>query len=416
MVDEALLNCPYCARSLDCRALPVVATSYTARTLASQLAPPAAPRSFLEADLEPSGDFSEMQPKSGAAAVGHLGRYPILWQPTTQDMRRQVLQPVWDHGSPIDRPARACPHCLEALPPEAGFARIHTFGIVGTPSAGKSHFIAACLRLADESQGLRPFGIEDFRPTERTEQILQQEYRRVLEIEHSVLPKTNPGNKTNVRFQPLTFKAEMGGAERLFMFHDVAGEQLLDAGMRDETLPFLRNVAGMIFLLDAWGFRSVREEIGHLEGADNSPLEINQVRLIRALADDYESIDNRLATLPIAFAINKSDLIFRAFGRINDALHETEAEKPSLRKQQIDTIGRVLAEDLFPMLDGSNLRSAIERFHNYSLHLIATLGYQPANDKVERLSSVRLLDPLISLMENVLVSENPPPSRFRRRR
>jgi hypothetical protein len=345
-------------------------------------------------------------PKSGRPAIGHLGGYPILWAPSKNTGTPRRVDPVWSFGDKVDRPARICLACEHALPPAIGILPIDTIGIVGTPSAGKSHYIA--IGLPRMGRDLRRYGFSNFAGTEETENYLERYRSRLLEGE--VLDKTAPTVSADVRFSPLVYDVTYGGEQRQLLMHDIAGEQFTNQEWRDEQLPFLQRASGLIFLIDALDFTSIREHLDVVIAGPSAGLD-RQARLIRAVADDFSIVPGRLESVPVAFAINKSDLVFDALGRIEDALH-SDADSADDHESTLDNLGRVIAQNVVRCLDDGELESAINRFYNYSLHLVATLGVQPVDGRqFARAEPRRLADPMFSVLKRMFTSQAVPRGR-----
>lgn len=413
-----LPKCPFCARALQLDAAPIVATRFaTALTNTAPLtgAPTAAPTEFTgglddgaaSSPVAPAGN-AKRYPRSGATVTEWVGQYPVLWRPSGKGWEFPRVDEVAER---IDAPARLCERCVRPLPPEAGHMRIHVIGVIGTPRAGKSHFLAAALNSLASEQALQDTGVEGFRATESTQDHLN-EMADTIEWDATVLGKTKVDE--SVVDRPLTFRARVAGTERLFLFHDIAGEQLQSKDSRDIEVAFLPEAAGIVFLVDPLGTRAVYQGLpaGHpaiattADGGRARPP--RQIGLVNAIADDLERA-GRLDTMPTAFAINKCDLLFQVFGSIDPALHAGDQAFTVAGHEQREA---AITQKLIPLLDDPGLVAALNRFGNPSLHLIATIGSQPSGERIDSFDPVRVVDPIAIVVRQIVRAETPRRRRF----
>jgi hypothetical protein len=404
------MKCPFCHRKIDLRECPVIATNFSGA--GRPLRPPSGNPAGLFADLSAT-EKSEETPERGMVTLASGGAmrlgshgYPVLRDPTKEKKKGRFASafrgPV-DLGKfdSIDRPARLCRECEFPLPDGVGERDIITIAVVGPQGSGKSHFLASALVAAYRDQAMIDLGFETFYPVGDSERRLHDYFERVFE-ERKALDK-NQSNDA-VRHQPLEFSVSRDGQIATLLLHDVAGEDLMEAKRRNTVAPFVNHADGIIFMIDPWGLKSVRERIGDkYPDAAKAAAGYTQTSIVNSIADDRTRIDRRLVEqVPAAFAISKSDLISEALGIGVDKFKGGE-KTASQRVAEIHDISTMIRGEVLEQLGERSLISAMSRFEAASLHLVAAIGSQPGPDeRVTKLEPSRVTDPLFSVLERIM--------------
>lgn len=400
--------CPYCGTSLVLADCPIVATNFDATVGGF-----AGPRN---GDSEPVA-----KPYSGAPALGgHFGR-PVLWRPVERvrvygakaRLKRGITSLMEDPRdrfvavrdfAPEDLPARACLQCGEPLPDDIGERPILTIGIVGTTSAGKSHFLASLIRDGAQRQGLRPWGIEEFMLDETSADAYRQKYQAFFH-DHVVFEGTMPGAAHEVRKHPLAVRTALDPDTPVtLLFHDIAGETLLQRGQRARHASFLTRAAALIFLIDPLMIEPIRER---LKGGFGNGRYYNQADLVNACISDLGA--QRASTTPIAIAVSKSDLIETALPGQRFVFRRTPSRNPETAMREMNSVdGEV--RNLLGAAGALDLLAAAERPGRGPLirfHAVAPIGREPAASSgqgraaVSEIAPLRCLDPLIHILTSL---------------
>ena len=391
------MDCPFCNRAINLADCPIVATNFTGGDdhVTSYFDEPAAD--------EPAGTVTLASGRE--LQLGSHG-WPVLYDPRTikqSRLRRFVGSPpsLSEHSRPEDLPARLCTECHWPLPQDAGERPILTIAVLGAQGSGKTHFLASSLTAAYRDQALAPLGYDSFYPTGDTDQRFHDDYfMRVFE-ERSTLPANQV---VDVRRSPLTFRVSKNGRDHTVLLHDISGELLANRSSRNRLAPFVHHADGVIFMIDPWGLQEVRSKlVGKYSGMDQAARGFSQTQMINSVADDIERISPaRLATVPAAFAISKSDLIHEALGVGVDKFVGKDVT-PQQRRAEIHDISTMVRRELLADLGEGALGPAIARFANASLHLVAALGSQPAiGQPVSEVKPSRITDPLYSVLDRIV--------------
>jgi hypothetical protein len=308
---------------------------------------------------------------------------------------------VTDECDSRDIPARICTHCATPLPHEFGDRPIRLIAVVGTPTAGKSHYLAAVLKQAAREQQLKGVGCVEFAPDGLTAPRFQHEYFLPVFSRQRQLRATHPD--PDVATVPLVFQVQFEDCDPcLLLFHDVAGETLSDFYDRAAHAEFLRRADGVIFLIDPlsvtdpWG----RPLASHAGATAMSP-EINQADLLNGCIEDIGTA--RAWTTPFAIALSKADLIAAQVPWANlglglDPQYGTRDEWRITMAHQDTLVRRILAD-----ARAGDILQAASRLNPrlVSFHAIAPIGSSPTDGRIDVLRPARCLDPLAKVLSRI---------------
>lgn len=139
---------------------------------------------------------------------------------------------VGDSAAARARPVRACSVCRHPLPSGIDVRDPMSVSLVGHSGASKTTTLVALVELVRRSSPAL-IGLEEFMPTEAT----ARRFRATMgDYRHAGSVMATP---TNQLHPPLEFLAAPGRANQPIniLFHDVAGEQLIDEEIRLQTAP-----------------------------------------------------------------------------------------------------------------------------------------------------------------------------------
>jgi hypothetical protein len=307
---------------------------------------------------------------------------------------------VTARASTQDVPARSCYRCGQPLPPALDTRRIVTVAVVGSTTAGKTHYLTSLLLQAARDQELSEVGFEEFALDEDSERRYQDDYYGPVFQQRKQMEPTNPGEGP-VRLRPLVCEVTFEGADPVaLLFHDIPGEVLLDRQQRAAEADFVGLADGMIFLVDPEQLDRAdwrRGERSGLETAQTHP----QAGLLRACLGDMAR--NRRTQTPVAVTISKSDLLS---GLLPDAAFGFNRPAPTDDPVKWDTDLAETGKDVIRALQLLNARDLLATARSLdpdrlSFHAVAAIGSTPVNEKILTLEPLRCLDPLWVLLRRI---------------
>jgi double-GTPase-like protein len=399
---STLRRCPFCGSNMRLGECAILATNLKGRSRG----------------LTPLGgdDAEEEQvkaePVSGAKVLRYIGRYPVVAEPplpsastVTQRARNAVdprrLKPVTELGDPTDRPARACTECGHPLPVEIDHRQFFTLAVLGTQSAGKTHFLASVATQASRRQGLASFGFTEFSPDEATARRIDEDYYfRAFRAKQTFAPTQR--EDPELRFKPLIFRARYATATRNIDFglclHDASGEMLQDQAKRAEQAPFARQADAVIYLIDPLWLEPIRDQLGAED--ETSPYfkpsdrYFTQAALLEACITDMGS---RGREIPWTIALSKSDVVQEALGRSFRFSEPSPADPTTWFDDAAaidDEVRSVLRE-----VGALDVLGAAEHLKHVRFTAVAPIGFQPNGQSPTPPAPLRCLDPvLLSLL------------------
>lgn len=362
--------------------------------------------------IDSDDTMSRPRPVSGAEVLGLVGDprsqdcWPVVARPLLKirsghrlrDLLRATagswrLPPVNLAADPQDLPARACLYCEHPLPVDIDDRRIVTIAVLGTKSAGKTHYLATAMYQACRMQGLRTVGCEQFEPDERTAKDYHEKYFEPLFVHKQQLDGTSVDQ--SVRFSPLVFRVRFEDSPPCsLLFHDVSGEMLDDPKMRARYAQFIYRADGAILLVDPDQLTLPNGR--HLAPTLTGVRTYNQADLLISWLSGLKK------PIPVALTLSKSDLVTAAFpGKYRQLGLEPAGDGHvwSREMTQIDSDVR----EIFGELGAYDLLAAAQRTDGMtSFHAIAALGVPPDQDgTVAEFRPRRCLDPLVTLLTQI---------------
>jgi hypothetical protein len=361
---------------------------------------------------------SPKRPVSGARVFGTMGSpggaesWPVIATPSLSISRgRRVtgllrlmqdcvaLQPTRRSGNPQDLPARACPNCAHPLPVDIDDRRIVTIAVLGTSSAGKTHYLASAMYQACRMQGLDPVGCDQFEADDLTAKRYHEEYFEPLFVQKRTLASTNLD--AGVQFRPLVYRVRFRNSLPCsILFHDVSGEMLYDPEMRARYAQFIYRADGAIFLIDPDQLAIPRGHTSRHGPASSATY--NQADML------ISWLSNISQTIPVAVTLSKSDLVTAAFPGSFKWFSQPSPSSSADWSREMGEISREVLE-LFRRLDAHDLVAASRRRGNSTtFHAVTALGGNPDEMSIEHIQPRRCLDPLVTLLTRIPDIIGPP--------
>ncbi|WP_405736092.1 hypothetical protein OG607_44095 [Streptomyces sp. NBC_01537] len=411
--------CPFCRKKIRLGNCPIVATNVRSGY------------DTYDPDPDAFAAVPEPRPYTGARVLGLAGEYPVVAAPPLDPERNapaghrepglrpwlartgrravprfvwrtlpRPLEPVTARASTQDVPARSCYRCGQPLPPALDTRRIVTVAVVGSTTAGKTHYLTSLLLQAARDQELSDAGFEEFALDEDSERRYQDDYYGPVFQQRKQMEPTNPGEGP-VRLRPLVCEVTFEGADPVaLLFHDIPGEVLLDRQQRAAEADFVGLADGMIFLVDPEQLDRAdwrRGERSGLETAQTHP----QAGLLRACLGDMAR--NGRTQTPVAVTISKSDLLSGLLPRT-----EFGFSRPAPTDDPVkwDTDLAETGQDVVRALRLLNARDLLATARSLdpgrlSFHAVAAIGSTPVNEKIVTLEPLRCLDPLWVLLRRI---------------
>jgi hypothetical protein len=213
-----------------------------------------------------------------------------------------------DFGGARCRPARACPQCRHPLPEAIDTHDPMLIPLVGHTAASKTTTMAAFIDQLGE-HGPHAFGVGDMGPTEGTSARLtetMQLYRSGKDVR---------GTEAQAWILPMEFFAEPeDGEPAILFFHDVAGEDVMEANRRLIHAPFVLWADAILFIYNPEASPHLRPP-GHSEQMDAKARDIEQSAVLNGLLNDLKANPRRGANgrghdiPPLVVAVSKADLL-----------------------------------------------------------------------------------------------------------
>lgn len=327
-------------------------------------------------------------------------------------LARAFVQPLIGHYTK-ELAHRHCPSCNQAFPYNIERAKNYTIAIIGDVSAGKSHYIAACIQQL-KYYALHVMGYSQVEGLNNTDEDFENKYYRPVFVNRQQIPPTQQATeKIN---SPLVYELIPRQKPSLFspqsinlLFYDASGEDIAQKGRLVQYSPYIVNASAIIFLADPLTMPAIVREL---------PRYLQPKSERRSSAEVFQSVihtfknANRLSLsapvkTPVAIAISKSDLLKYVTKRHRsmplflkeDSAHnnginvnefkQTDEEVQAFLRQYGDT-------SLIDMAMSPNNSSNVS-FEQVSFFAISATGFSPDENtgRFPTIEPFRCLDPLL---------------------
>jgi rRNA maturation endonuclease Nob1 len=315
-----------------------------------------------------------------------------------------------------DKLKQKCPECTSPLEGLGG-TNIH-FPIVGGPNVGKSHYIVmAMIEL-----------IEKYAPANKLEVSLpnsqhQREYQQNVRLVKSGqrLSKTSDADDSakafNVQIKPANQKVP-----KLLYIYDAAGEYF-SSDERAEQQKYFKYVHGILWIIDPFAIDKVRTEYESklqttpgIVSPSTQSLDVVYETMLTSFETRAQLKRNQIFNQPIAVVLTKCDA-FDLENRVGAKAASTYMRQHPEIKSEGEAI-HCLVEKFLDEYAGNSLRNLRGQFKNVRFFSCSAIGNYSDLPNTTNFEGVRILAPLLWLIEQNKVLSGGPPiltqwSRFR---
>lgn len=305
--------------------------------------------------------------------VARDGRYnridlSLLASRTKRDFRRSqcyvlcpapVLDPLYQHYLPANYHVNGPPVVI---------------GLVGRPSAGKTHLLVAMLAELFRGSGAS-YGLT---------RVLPLDVKQHLEFEQELMRPFLAGQKLTATYSGVRRYAESvrlttQAGTRTVVFFDIAGEDFRLFGSEGQPSEFLLNVSAVLFV----------EDIGEVTSAGNE-----WINGAMAVLDHVPHRDK----LPVAIVLTKSDQE-RYTEPVDRWLREPPPESRSALRFDEES------RDVYAWLyrnKATFLLDLVDSFDRCTLHFTSASGIAAEGDRFPRaVRPARVLQPLVAVLATI---------------
>jgi Double-GTPase 2 len=331
----------------------------------------------------------------------------VVFQPRLPCLRR--LFPYFPPDVPDGRRRdlrRICPKDHMELPLAHAALESRTVAIIGPTGAGKSNYFGVLLYLLDhrfqeevgfEMRSLDTFNLDDpDRPID-SGILYERRYNAYLKIggdgDHLVLPKTQTVVTEQGSMIPLLYRIRFRSRRRAFdlAVFDTAGEDLTVPRVMEEHYYYLREAAGIVFLIDP-------EELPGLRGAvlgTGAEVKTASGRVISTVTNMLER--HRRSSMPAAFVLTKldlyRDLIYPGSPVLWEGRHESGFDAADFRQ-----VSAEMQQYLARWGGAGIVALARSEFPDHGFFALTALGTTPSQtDRLPFIRPHRVADPLFWL-------------------
>ena len=305
--------------------------------------------------------------------------------------------------------ARICPECHNRLPPNLSEIKNRIVAVIGARAAGKSNFIAVLIKALREryAHGL------SFVMWEHGQETLDK-YERVyfnpLFRDHSVVPPTSTAATNEDIRIPLIYRLQFAarGMRQVrsiyLVLFDAAGEDMGDQQMWQTHLRYIRNAAGIIFLVNPLDYDTVRDKLpsGLPAGMFSTSRGKPHDSVVNVMNMFDRSAHSKIK-VPVVFAFTKSDMLRHIVPDarfLKDSVHDGAFNRTDYAA--VDDEIQACIHDW----DGPAFLDLVRgSFSNYSFSAVSAFGDAPRFDpvtnalRINALAPIRVADPLLWLLK-----------------
>lgn len=252
-------------------------------------------------------------------------------------MARTFVKPLVGKYT-LQQAHRRCPECKINFPYNIERAQNYTIAIIGDVSAGKSHYIAACIEQL-KYYSLHVMGYSQMEPLNNTYEEFENNYYRPVFVNRQQMPPTQPAisrNKTvlipdNVNSEdlqrdkdvytntpliyelvPRNTKSTLFSPKNInLMFYDASGEDIAQKERMVQYSSYIVQASAIIFLVDPLTMPKIVQELPRYlqpKHERRSSVEVFQ-RVIHTFKNYNQLHPGVPIKTPIAIAVSKSDLL-----------------------------------------------------------------------------------------------------------
>ena len=303
-----------------------------------------------------------------------------------------------------------CPNCHFELSHDIGQIDQRIIAIIGARATGKSHYIASLVNRLQRETG-QSFAFSVRMLGDNTQERWERDFYTPLFIDKRVLQPTQPAAIDSRVKAPLIFRIAFAGAgyKRVLniSFFDSAGEDMTSLTTMSVQNRYICHADGIIFLLDPLQIPIVRHRLTTFNQLNTANLPIADSKaspenIVGRLRDLFERENKLRATqkvkIPLAFTLSKIDTLRPLLEPGSPLLLPGDHRGGYLDLDDVQSVSTEIANYMADWINPSFCNIINTGFASYNYFGVSSLGEQPDNDHLSRVSPLRVEDPFLWLL------------------
>ncbi|MCB0629925.1 MAG: hypothetical protein R2824_02405 [Saprospiraceae bacterium] len=311
---------------------------------------------------------------------------------------------------------KICPRCHNELPTYFHKAESHIISVIGARGSGKTHYITVLIHellkrgyKLDISTIPQDVGEDRSKVTSKR---YSEEYKRPLLDRGEELTKTTIAKDLNPLIYQITSSQKgFGKTKALYLvFYDTAGENFHDDQELKKLANYVANSSGIIFLLDTFQIPHIKNS---LRSAGNAITE-SGIDFQGVFQQVYNLLEKQglvklkaRSPVPIALTFSKIDEVIR------NNLLDDDIEDFSIRKNskyleegfydqaELEEVSHDM-RSLLTLWEEEGFIAGVEsKFSQTAYFGVSALGATPKGGKIEDVRPLRVLDPLVWILDKI---------------
>ncbi len=316
-------------------------------------------------------------------------------------------------------PSRRCPHCTKLLPSNMERVRNVSIAVVGDTYAGKTHYIAACIKQLQEGKLGSGGGFVDFLAWDQQveKQYLHTTLEKLFEANEALpsnLPVDTSKSIDESPNEPLIYKLTLRRSPHSLetinlIIYDSAGEDFANEATAAAYKQFLLHMDAMIYIADPLKMPNISQRIPQdlqpdIPSGPYRPAAYVLVH-VRSLLEQIKMPGGAGVSIPVAITLSKADLL----EHINPhaCFLTTSSYEKGLDLQDINEVHQEV-RSLIEEYGDITLLSASEAFPYKGFFAVSATGRSPRSGRFTRVEPKRCLDPLLWILSALRVIEPKP--------
>jgi len=347
------------------------------------------------------------------------GFEPPILAPRPTGMRR-LKKRIWlDHlggnyyTSKLAK--RRCPTCAKLLPYQIESMSNLVIGMVGDTFSGKSTYVTALINEIQSRNILDSMGCTEAMLLPESKDRYIRKFYEPLILRREKLEKSTPSSLGDI-IEPLicvlVFRHGSGPFQSVkrvnLILFDTAGEDLTKRENLAQISAYVRNAAGLIFLVDPLAIAGISEEIPHHLRVDDLVASHFLLAEVTTLIQmQYNLLPGDPVPIPIALTLAKADILrFLPDFRGSAPVCFTEADySAGYNQQDMKTVDDEVRE-LLRRYDGNALLRASQAYTDAGFFAVSATGSSPQDDHYPVVKPLRCIDPLVWLLAKLGVIQS----------
>lgn len=325
--------------------------------------------------------------------VARKGFWARFWVPP-------LIGPVYTR----DFARRRCPACAQLFPYNIERVRSYTIAIIGDVSAGKSHYIAACIDQL-KKYALQVVGCTQIIGLDNADEEFNNKFYKPVFVQRQQIPPTQQATiKVN---KPLVYELVFRQETAFFsqhsinlLFYDASGEDIAQQDRMVQYSSYIAYADAIIFLADPLTMPNIVKELPR-NMQPKAIRERSSVEVFNRVLHTFRNIhalpQNVKMKMAVAITLSKSDLL--------KYVTKKERQEPLFLSDSVYT--NALDSKMFEIIDSEvrrfilqygdqTLIHASDAFSNASFFAISATGFSPdETGHFPIIEPKRCLDPLL---------------------